>query len=205
MTAKRILSCVAVLVPVLSLAAVAMSQDGRPSAEDIAKRLQERGITVTPEQVERGRAIMEGLRDGVQPSPEQMQKIVGDLTKLVQGRMKETLGATDEEWQVLEPKLTKVQNLMLQDGGARPMLSRLGLGGNGGEGKEPSELQKKSQAVQDLLKNKDAAASDIKSALQDYRDARAKARTELAQAQKELKDVLSLRQEAILVRLGVLE
>ena len=50
----------------------AVSQDNGPSAEDIAARLRERGIEVSPEQVEQGRKIMEDLRNGVEVDPERI-------------------------------------------------------------------------------------------------------------------------------------
>ena len=56
-----------------------------------------------------------------------------------------------------------------------------------------------------VLDNKDAAPAEIKTALQALRDARAKAETALEAAQKELKEVLTVRQEAVLVQRGLLK
>jgi Spy/CpxP family protein refolding chaperone len=78
----------------------------------------------------------------------------------------------------------------------------MGMGGRGGE---PSELAKASQALTAVLQNKEAGAGEIKAALQALRDARAKAKAELEKAQKELKEILTLRQEAQLVQMGVLD
>ena len=64
------------------------------------------------------------------------------------------------------------------------------------------------KAMQDLretLDNKEASADDIAKKLTALRDAREKARTELATAQKDLKEVLTPRQEALLVMMGQLE
>ena len=55
------------------------------------------------------------------------------------------------------------------------------------------------------LENKDASPDDIKAKLTALREAREKAKTELAAAQKELKDVLTQRQEATLVNMSMLE
>jgi len=73
----------------------------------------------------------------------------------------------------------------------------MGMGARGSE----SEVLKATQALAKVLKDKDAAPGDIKSALQNLRDARAKAKAALEEAQKELRSVLTLRQEALLVQM----
>ncbi len=52
---------------------------------------------------------------------------------------------------------------------------------------------------------RDATAEEINAKLTAYREARDKARQTLAAAQKDLKDVLSQRQEAVLVSMGMLD
>jgi DNA-binding ferritin-like protein len=192
----------------------ALAQDTKPAPDPVAEWLKSRGIQATPEQIEQGRKMMEDLRNGVQPDPEQMRKLVTDIGKQVQSqaqlRIKEALGATDAEWQVLGPKVEKVQNLMLQSGGVGMGmgmgLGRLGMGGlNLGGGTEPSDVQKKSQALQEIMKNKDAAVEDVRAALKDYRQAKDQAKAELTKARGEVKELLTVRQEAVLVRMGLLE
>lgn len=188
--------------------AAALSQDSRPaapSADNIAERLRARGIEVTPEQIEQGRKIMEDLRNGKQPDPEQIQKIMADVRKQANLQLQKTLGASDEEWQVLEPKIAKVQDLMAQDGNAGALMGRMGGGPAGAGAAGQSEVQKTRQALQELLKNKDASASDIKTALTAYQEARKKLKADLDQARKELRDILTVRQEGLLVQMGMLE
>jgi peptidoglycan hydrolase CwlO-like protein len=135
-------------------------------------------------------------------------------------RMKEQLGASDEEWKILQPKLDKVQTAQrdVRAGGMMGMMSaRGGRGGPGGPGAAAggtppaanapaqSEVQKKAGDLQKVLDNKDAKPEDIKTALTAYRDARTKAKADLEKAQKDLKEVLSLKQEAQLVMMGLLE
>ena len=185
---------------------MALSQDTQPSADSIAERLRARGIQVTPEQIEQGRKIMEDLRNGVQPDPEQIQKIIGEVRKQVQVRLKDALGATDEEWQVLGPKIEKVQDLMLQNGSPGTAMARLGVrGANAGGGTEQTEIQKKMKALQEILKDKDASPESIRTALKDYRDAKAKAKAEIDKARAELKELVTVKQEAQLVIMGLLE
>jgi len=130
-------------------------------------------------------------------------------------RMKETLGATDEEMKALAPRIEKVQTLQRDargGGGMGGMFGRGGRGGPGGGGPggtaapEPTtDTGKTSQALSKVLENKEAKADDIKAALQAYRDARAKAEAALEQAQKELREVLTVRQEAQFVMMGLLK
>ena len=128
-------------------------------------------------------------------------------------RMKEALGCTDEEYKVLQPKIDKVQTLSrdLRGGGmgGGMMGGRGGRGGPGGGGApaaEPTtEVGKAGAALTKVLANKDAPAEEIKTALQALRDAKAKVKTELEAAVKALKEVLTVRQEAQMVQMGVIE
>ncbi|MCY2925827.1 MAG: hypothetical protein NT031_10370 [Planctomycetota bacterium] len=125
-------------------------------------------------------------------------------------RFKEALGATDEEWKVIEPKLTKVATLTFESrfGGAMAM-----FGGRGGRGADnatsrpapTSEVGKAAAELAKVLADKDAKGAQITPALQALRDARAKAKAELEAAQKDLREVLTVRQEAMLVTTGMLE
>lgn len=117
-------------------------------------------------------------------------------------RLKEELGATDEEMKVLQPKLEKL-NMARRDSGG-------GFGGFRGRGgdNDNETLSPAQQASRDLrttLENKNASAEEIAAKLKAVREARAKAREAVATAQKELKEVLTQRQEAVLVNMGVLE
>ena len=126
-------------------------------------------------------------------------------------RMKEALGATDAEWAVLGPKVEKVQTLQFQSMAGRGMFGR---GGRGGQGGGPgggqgagfsSPVVDASRELQTLLENKDATPEQIKAKLTALRDARAKIKEELTKAQTELREVLTVRQEAVLVERGLLD
>lgn len=122
-------------------------------------------------------------------------------------RLKADLGVNDEELKALLPKIDKVQALS-RDSRANPMTGRGGPGGStrGGDTNQPqSQAQQRYADLQKVIENKDASAAEIKTALTAYRDARNKAREELQKAQKELQEILTIRQEAVLVRLGVLD
>lgn len=139
-------------------------------------------------------------------NPEEMRKRMDE-------RMKTSMGVTDEEWKVLQPRLEKVQTLcrQIQGGGMMGMMGgRRGPRGADQAAGAPApapttELEKKTTALQTLLENKDAKPEDIKTALTDLRDERAKAKDELEKAKKELREALTVRQEAQLVLMNVLE
>ena len=116
-------------------------------------------------------------------------------------QLKEQLSPTDDEWKVLQPKIEKVMDAQMAGfGGFR------GRGGNnGGDNTPQTPTAKAQQELRTLLENKDASADDIKAKLAALREARAKTRADLEAARKDLKEVLTQRQEAVLVTNGMLE
>ncbi len=117
--------------------------------------------------------------------------------------MKDRMGATDEEWKVIQPKLEKVMSTRRDAmGGMGGMFRRRDDNGSSGN---TSPVQQASSDLRTLLENKDAPADQIAAKLTALREARDKARGELVSAQKELKEVLSARQEAVLVMFGMLD
>jgi Spy/CpxP family protein refolding chaperone len=59
--------------------------------------------------------------------------------------------------------------------------------------------------LQTTLDNKDAKPEEIKAKLTALRDARNKAKEDLTKAQADLKELLTQRQEAVLVNMGLLD
>jgi hypothetical protein len=133
-------------------------------------------------------------------------------------RIKEQLGANDDEWKVLEPKVTKVMDA------SRAARSSNGFGGGGGRTRGPgggnpggtgtptpaptteqSPVSKASADLRAVVENKSAAASEYTEKLAAYRAAREKAKTDSAAAQKELKELLTPKQEAVLVSNGIID
>jgi peptidoglycan hydrolase CwlO-like protein len=68
-----------------------------------------------------------------------------------------------------------------------------------------SDVQKAAQDLRETLDKKDASVEDINTKLSALRQARDKARSDLKSAQKDLADVLTARQVATLVMMGMLE
>jgi Spy/CpxP family protein refolding chaperone len=144
------------------------------------------------------------------------------MRQMMMERMKEALGASDDEWKVLQPKIEKVQQLQRDASGGRGMgmLFRPPGGGQGGPGgpgagpggpggffgnQNPSPVQEKANDLRTTLDNKDAKPEEVKAKLQALRDARAKAKEELGKSQEDLRGLLTQRQEAVLVMMGMLE
>lgn len=121
-------------------------------------------------------------------------------------RLKEQLGAKDDEWQVLAPKLEKVMNAQRDARGGWGGFGRGGRGGDGGGGGQPETAVTRARSeLQATLDNTGASAEEISAKLTALREARTKAQADLQAAQKDLKEVLTQRQEAVLVMMGTLE
>jgi hypothetical protein len=142
-------------------------------------------------------------------------------------RMKEQLGADDQAWKVLEPRIMKVMELNRQAaaGGRGGMMGMMfGRGGRGGPGGpggdqggpqadrrgrgpqgEQTAVEKAMTQLRTVLENQSASPEEIKTALTAVRSAREKARQELAVAQQDLKKILTVRQEAICLEMGLVE
>lgn len=122
-------------------------------------------------------------------------------------RIQEQLGATDEEMQALSPKIEKVMQLQRDAGGGRGGFGRRGGPGgpNGAQDPNASAVQKAVADLRATLENKDAKPDEIKAKLDAVRQARAQAKQDLTAAQQELKGLLTQRQEAVMVEMGMLE
>ena len=136
---------------------------------------------------------------------------------------KERLGATDEEWGVIKPRLEKVTDAQREAMTNRfgGMFGRGGRGGRGGgegggggerrgdrggnDSQTQSPARQASRELRDALDNKDTPQDVIAAKLKTLREARAKAKADLEAAQKNLQEVLTPRQEAFFVNMGILE
>ena len=131
-------------------------------------------------------------------------------------RLKEELAVSDDEWAALQPRIQKVRQLQRDATSRGPRNARNGRGNrNRGQNADTnatpnpdrptSEVQQKAQALQQLLASKDSSPDAIKAAVTDFREAKAKAKVDLKKAQDELRDLLTARQESVLVMMGMLD
>lgn len=127
-------------------------------------------------------------------------------------RMKTELKVTDEEWTVLQPKVEKIMTLQ-RDLMAGMFGGRMGRRGTpGGDNAQPpadeapqSEIAKASADLRTALADDSTPAAALNEKLLAFRTARAKVQTDLEVARKDLRELLTPRQEAVLVMSGMLE
>lgn len=148
-------------------------------------------------------------------NPEEMRQRMMDM-------MKQQMGASDEEWAVLQPKIEAVTNAQRDarvggfggGWGGRGGFGGGGPGGGGGgegrrgdrEGRgEQSPVATAARSLNETLQNESASADEIQQKLTAYREARTQAEEKLKAAREDLKGVLNERQEAFLVLRSILE
>ncbi|MBN2377638.1 MAG: hypothetical protein JXD22_14665 [Sedimentisphaerales bacterium] len=165
----------------------------------------------------RGRGPGRG-QGGMRFDPAQMQQRMME-------RLKENLAVKDEEWKIIEPRLTSVVTLSREvnssgmRGFGRGGRGPGGPGSRGGQGRNqgtatgeaaassppPSEIEKSTAALQTVLEDEKSTPDQIKKTLTAVRTAREKGKQKLAKAKEELRKVLTVRQEAQLVLMGYLD
>jgi hypothetical protein len=135
--------------------------------------------------------------------------------------LQQQLGLSDDDFAALSPKIQKVMQLQ-QDANPRGRGGRgggFGGGGPGGQGgpgggggfngppnngQPQSDVQKARAEVQAALDDPNSTPDLIKGKLDAYRAAVAKAKDDYAAAQADLKQLLTQRQEAVMVMAGYL-
>lgn len=151
-----------------------------------------------------------GQRTGAAGSdPRQMQRRQFDperMQQMMQQRMQRQVGASDEEWKKIGPSVMKVSELNRQVSGGgmfggrrRPMPGRMGTQG------QPTELDKATEQLQNVIDNNSAKPEDIEKQLTAYRAAREKVKKQLAAEQQKLQQQVTVRQKAQLVLMGLLD
>ena len=149
-----------------------------------------------------------------QPQPGGNNGGRGNFQQAMNDRLKTELGMSDDEFKAVQPKIEAVMTAARSTrGGNRggPGGGRTRGGNNGGtpavdpNAPAPTATQTASDELTKTLANKDASPDEIKNKLTAVREARVKAKDALVKLQSELKELLTARQEAVLVNSGVLE
>lgn len=137
-------------------------------------------------------------------------------------RLKTSLKVSDDEWGIIQPLIEKVTTKQRDAGGSRyggggpPRGSGGAPGGAPGGGTPPSTGSSdpsrperagtaEREALRTALENESTSPETLKAKLAVVREIRAKATAELTTAREDLKKVLTVRQEALLVSYGILE
>jgi chromosome segregation ATPase len=148
------------------------------------------------ERMEEVRAFSERLHNAT--SMEERRKIMEERRLQDRRRaiedLREQLSVPEQEWAVVKPRLEAVYNL-------RHPVPQAGPGNE----RQRTEVQQRSAELSELLRNQEATTDRIKAGLSALRAAKERARQELAAAQQNLRQILTLRQEALLVLNGLLD
>lgn len=137
-----------------------------------------------------------------------------EMRQRMEQRIMEQLGATEEEWAAIKPTIEKIRSLRMAGMGGRGMMGFGGPGGQGGPGgpngpgganQAASPVAQAVRDLQDTLAKKDVTDAQVKAKLTALHDAKAKAQQDLKAAQDEMREILTVRQEAILTTMGVLD
>jgi hypothetical protein len=134
--------------------------------------------------------------------PEQMRQRMME-------RVREQFGVKDDaEWKIISERIEKVSTARREMGGRNAFGFGGGRGGaggaGGGRGGFGGESSPEATALQSAIEN-NASADDIKAKLAKYRESQKEKEAKLAKAQDELRQVLSVKQEAAAVLTGYLK
>lgn len=128
--------------------------------------------------------------------------------QFIMNRYKEGLGFTnDTEWSAVEPLVQKVMDARrpLMEGMFGAFRRRGGNGGGGGGGGFGGQNSDPSRDALQQAVDSNAPAAQIKTLLEKYRASEKANRAKLEQAQADLQKVLSQKQEAQAVLMGLLD
>jgi len=148
------------------------------------------------ERMEKSKAFSERMQNAgsnagrLQVMSEQMAQ----QQQMVFESLRTQLQISDEEWPVVRPRLQAVYDLV------RPVPV---FGPRNAQPATP--VEQRSRELREVLGNKDAKAEEIKPRLTALRAAKEQARQELVRARESLRQIMTVRQEAVLVLNGLLE
>jgi hypothetical protein len=147
------------------------------------------------ERIEQSRVFTDRLRNA--QSMEERQQIMNEQMAWQRQRafedLKDQLHIPDQEWPVVKPRLQTVYNLV------HPV-SQMGR-----NDQPKTELEQRSRELRELLRDDAAGADQIKAKLTAFRAAKEKTNQQLAGARQTLRQLMSLRQESVLVLNGLLD
>ena len=123
------------------------------------------------------------------------------IMERIMERYRENLGISVAEWKVVQPKVQAVMDNRIS--GASGMMSFFGGRGSRGRGDSSTEKTPTSE-LRDLLEQENPAKGEIKAKLAAYRAERKAREAKLKKAQEDLRQLLTLKQEAQAVLSGLL-
>ena len=163
--------------------------EGKKSPLQLPKEIQER--------MEKSKAFSERLRNA--DSMEERQQIMNEQRAWQRqkgiDKVKDELRVSEQEWAVIKPRFMAVYDLV------RPVVVI-----EAGKNAPPkTELEQRDRELRELVQADKADMDQIKAKLAAYRAAKERANQELAKARQALRQIMNLRQEAVLVLNGLLD
>lgn len=137
-------------------------------------------------------ALIERMRNG--GGPQGMAEQFARQRQMSFENLRDQLQISDQEWPVVKPRLQTVYDLV------RPLPS---FGPRNAQPATPAE--QRSRELRELLRDEAAETEEIKAKLTALRVAEEQVRQELVKAQANLRQIMTLRQEAVLVLNGLLD
>jgi hypothetical protein len=185
-------------------------QQAQQMREQIFINMQQRGID--PQQFFGD--IRQKIQDGTL-DPADIQKVMIDKGIITQematqmqttmqsglyNRIREQLNVSDDEWKIILPRLQKVIS-------ASADASQTGQGGIATfmGGQSASQVSKARRELRTAVQDPSTPSDVLAAKLRAWRDAHEKAKAAYTDAQKDLVDVLTARQEAILMTMGIIQ
>ena len=149
---------------------------------------------------------------GANLSPDEWRARREEFRRRIAERMRERLEVNNEEWTALEPRIERILQLRSSTRVGFGRRSRSGrefgasgrTSGQGASRREPSAVQQRVAALRELLDDDSVTNEQITKGLTELRKAREEARAELDKARKDLRDLVTLKQEAYFVVMGFL-
>jgi len=160
---------------------------------------------------------------------EMIQQRMAERQAQMDEQRRETLGMSEEEYDLIQPMVAKIQQLTQE----RAMASRGGFGqggrggdagGRGGRGgdaggrggpggfgfgpemsDEGTRLSEATTALREFIDDEDSSAKDINDSLSELRQAREAMDTAITEQREDLRALLTARQEAGMVLIGILD
>ena len=137
------------------------------------------------------------------------QRIQGRIT----GMIKDDLKITDEEWEIIGPRMNKVIDLANKNNArlatfrkmSRRWYSSRGIKLKSDELDDKHPIERASDNLSAIINDETATTEDIRTALKKLRSAKEATKLEIIKAQSELKKLLTIKQEAKLVMYGILD
>jgi hypothetical protein len=199
------------------------AQEPDPDMQEMRQKMQQIGMQVMQNMAQKGvdpqeffGQVRQQMQEGTFDMAAFQKKMVDDglIDKETVAQMQTTaqsatlnsirrqLGVSEAEWIALQPK---IQRVIIANGDADNSNPAGGVIAGFMRGQMPkSDVTKRKQELQSAIASSATTAADVQLKLAALRDARLKAKEELAAAQKDLVEVLTVRQEAALVLLGLL-